>query len=67
MPELADLLDLPAPHRFAGLLVSGVRGETLRQRPASHAGAVDPKLMAPVNLRGSEGVGCRRPGAQELA
>ena len=67
LPKLADLLDLPAPHRFARLLGFGVRAETLRQRPAAHAGAINFEQMAAMNLRGGEAIGGRRTRTQELA
>jgi len=67
LPELADLLDLPAADRLTGRLVPGVRGEALRQRPTAHAGAVEFELVAAMHLRGRETIGGRRPRPQEFA
>ena len=44
LPELTDLLDLPAAHRLARGLVAGVRGEPLRERLACSP-KVDPGAM----------------------
>ena len=67
LPQLADLLDLPAPHRFAWLLVFSVRGEPLPQSPAADAGAINLEVMATMRLRGREAVGGRRARLQQLA
>ena len=67
LPELADLLDLPAADRLERLLVAGVRGEIMSQRPAAYGGAVQSQGVAAVDFRGGKAVGGRRPGTQELA
>ena len=67
LPELADLLALPATHRLGRLLVAGVRGEVVRHRPAAHGGAVQPQGVAAVDFRSGKAAGGRRPGTQELA
>ena len=67
MPELADLLDLPAAHRLERFLVAGVRGEVIGQRPAAHGGAVQLQSVTPVHFRSGKAVRGRRLGTQRLA
>ena len=67
LPELADLLDLPAAHRLERLLVAGVRGEVVGQRPAAHGGAIQSQGVAAVNFRSGKAVGGRRLGTEQLA
>ena len=66
LPELADLLDLPAAHRLERFFVA-VWGEMVGQRPAAHGGAVQGQIVAAVNLRSGKAVGGRRLGTEELA
>ena len=67
LPELADLLDLPAAHGLERLFVPGVGGEVVGQCPATHGGAVELESVAPMNFRGRKAVGCRRLGTEQLA
>jgi len=46
LPEGAEVAGLPAAHGLAGLLVTGVRGELVSERPTAHAGAVGLELEA---------------------
>ena len=56
LPELADLLDLPAPHGFERLLVAGVRRELMGQSPAADRGAVELEAVAAMHLRSGKAV-----------
>ena len=67
LPELADLLDLPATHRLGRLLVAGVRGEVMSHGPAAHGGAIQSQGVAAMNLGGGKAVGAGRPGTEQLA
>ena len=51
LPELADVLDLPASRRLAGpFFVFGIRSDSLLQGPSSHAGPIQLELMPTVDL-----------------
>ena len=66
LPELADLLDLPTPHGFARLLVSGVRAKFTGQRPAPHTGAINLELEAAMNFVRRERIRGRRASLQKF-
>ncbi len=66
LPELADLLDLPAAHRLGAFFVTGVRGQFLKEGPAD-GGAIKLERMAAMHFRSSKTVGGRRVGTQQLA
>ena len=67
MPELADVLDLPAAHRAGRLFARAELGETFTQSPAADGGAVDGEVMATQRFGSSEAEGARRRGPEKLA
>lgn len=67
LPELADLLHLPAAHgRRAGLEL-GVGSEALGQGPAPHGGAIELEREATFHFGSREAVGGGWAGAEQLA
>lgn len=50
LPELADLLDLPAADWLARLFVFGVWSEPLSESPAADGGAIELELAATMHL-----------------
>lgn len=67
LPELADLLDLPAAHGPSRRFVFGVGSQALSERPTAHGGAIQLASMATMHLRGGKAVGSRRARLEELA
>ena len=67
LPELADLLDLPAADRLSGLLVAGIGREVLGERPAADGGAVEFERVAAMDFGSGKAAGRGRGGAEELA
>src|ERR1700681_3824016 len=67
LPELPDLLDLPAAHRCGTFFVKGIGGQLLKERPATDGGAIEPEVMTAMHLRSGETVGGRGAGTQQLA
>jgi len=66
LPELADLLDLPAANRLSLLLVLGVGSKTLSQGPSADRGAVDFKMVTTMNFGSRKAVRDRRSGAEQF-
>lgn len=67
LPELADLLDLPAADRFARLLVLGVGSEPMPDGPTSNRRAIELELVAAMDFGGGKTIGSRRACREELA
>ena len=67
LPELADVLDLPAADRAGRFFAQAERREAFPQSPATHRGAVDGEVMAAQRFGSGEAVGTRRRGREELA
>jgi hypothetical protein len=65
LPELADLLRLPAPHGLWRFLVPGLRSAALSQRPAADAGAVDGEAVAAEQFGSGRAVGKRWRGREQ--
>jgi len=64
LPELADLLGLPAAHGLARL-GTGRDGQTVFQGKAPDGGAVQLEMEAAHHLGGDQAVGTRRPGFEQ--
>lgn len=67
LPELADVLDLPAADRTRGLFAWSYRRQILRQSPTADGGAVDGKVVAAEDFGSGKAVGAARMGGEELA
>ena len=67
LPELADLLDLPAAHRLSRGFGVGWMSQSMNQRPAADGGTVQLKPETPVDLRCGKTVGDRRSCSQKFA
>ena len=62
LPELADLLDLPAAHWPGAFFVPGIGSQLLSERPAADRSAIELERMTTMHFRGGEAVGGRRVG-----
>lgn len=62
LPELADLLDLPAANRLGTFFVPGIGSQLLSERPAADRSAIELERMTTMHFRGGEAVGGRRVG-----
>ena len=67
LPELSDLLHLPAPDGAARFFPRARRGQAVSQRPAAHRGPMDRAVMAAEHFGSGEAVGARGHGTQQLA
>lgn len=67
LPELADLLDLPAAHRLGTFFVTGIGCQVLEECPAADGGAIELEIMTAMHLRSGKAVGGRRVATQQLA
>ncbi len=67
LPELADVLDLPATDWAARLFAGTGRRQALTQSPAAHRGAMDNEAMTAKDLRSGKAIRARRQGAEQLA
>lgn len=67
LPELTDLLELPAANRFSRLLEFGVRGESVCRRPTANRGTIELEVETATDLRGRETVAGRRVIREQLA
>ena len=67
LPEGAQITRLPAFDRFRGLLVAGVGGQLVLERPAPDTGAVGQEVEATMEFAGTGAVGGRRLGGKEGA
>ena len=67
LPELADLLDLPAAHRPGAFFVAGIGCQLLHEGPAADGRAIEFERMTAMHFRSGEAVGSRRVGTQQLA
>lgn len=67
LPELADLLDLPAAHRPGAFFVTGVGCQLLREGPAADGSAIELERMTAMDFRSGEAVGGWRDGTEQLA
>ena len=65
LPEGAQIPGLPAFDRFRRLLVTGVGGQLVLERPAADAGAVGQELETAVEFAGTGAVGGRGLGGEE--
>ena len=50
LPELADLLDLPAAHGLGTLFVSGIGCQVLEECPAADGGAIEFEIITAMHL-----------------
>ena len=67
LPELADLLNLPAAHGAGRFFARAERSEAFPQSPSAHRRAVEGEVMAAEGFGGGEAVGTRRSGRKKLA
>lgn len=67
LPELADLLDLPATHRLGAFFVTSIGCQVVLEGPAANGGPSELELMTAMNFRSGEAVGGRRVGLEQLA
>ena len=64
LPELADLLDLPAAHRSGAFFVTGIGCQLLDEGPAADGRAIKFERMTAMDFRSGEAVGGRREGTE---
>ena len=67
LPELADVLDLPAADRARWIFARADWSQTLTQSPSADRGAMQGEVMAAEHLGSRKAVRAGRDGAQKLA
>src|ERR1700678_903407 len=67
LPELTDVLDLPAADWAARLFAGTARRQTMTQSPSADRGAMDDEVVTAENLGGCKAIRARRNGSQQLA
>ena len=65
LPKRTEVAGLPAADGFGGLLVAGVRGELVSERPAADAGAVGLETKAAQEFAGDGAVGGAGRGGEQ--
>ena len=65
LPKRTEVADLPAPDRFGGLFVTGVRREVVGDGPAADAGAIGLEGEAAEQFAGDGAVGGARGGGKK--
>lgn len=66
LPELADVLHLPAAHRLRFLFMSSIGSEIIFQSPTADGGPVQFEIMATPDFGSSKAVGNRGTGAEKF-
>ena len=66
LPELADILHLPAAGRLRFLIVGGIGSEIVLQRPAADGSAVQFEIVAAQDFGSGQAVGNRRTGGEKF-
>lgn len=62
LPELTDLLHLPAAHRFEAFFVTSIGCQVVPESPAADRGTIELEVMTAMDFRSGEAVGGRRVG-----